>query len=355
MRLHVTRKQTAKMIAVVWLLQAAIVQAVASGVWQEIVRNAPWGIRAAPHGAVVDGRFTLCSGRVHLANFYHDCWRSVDGSNWTQLPDAPWAKRGYPEIVAMPNSTLLLFGGEDGVLGSNFANDVWRSDDGAQSWRLVLKHAPWKGRAGHKGVVVGDEVWVLGGGRSTVARQLFNDVWASADYGVTWEQRTAAAEWSPRAGMETAVLGSRVVLMGGDHDVPVFSSAGPNYHDVWSSGDGGRTWQFVANATWSERTGQKCTQMVLGDQAASPSIICVGGAHQNGTTYLQHDVWRSDDGGHHWERISDSAWGCSPEASSCGKDDMLLLERDGQLWTFGGDEETGSGGQQDNSVWRFTP
>ena len=26
--------------------------------------------------------------------------------------------------------------------------------------------------------------------------------------------------------METAVLGSRVVLMGGDHDVPVFSSAG---------------------------------------------------------------------------------------------------------------------------------
>ena len=39
-------------------------------------------------------------------------------------------------------------------------------------------------------------------------------------------QRTAAAEWSPRAGMETAVLGPSVVLMGGDHDVPIFSSAG---------------------------------------------------------------------------------------------------------------------------------
>ena len=90
---------------------------------------------------------------------------------------------------------------------------------------------------------------MLGGGRNTIARELFNDVWASADYGVTWEQvritlaqcvtdnrayaypgvcwqRTASAEWSPRAGMETAVLESSVVLMGGDHDVPVFSSAG---------------------------------------------------------------------------------------------------------------------------------
>ena len=35
------------------------------------------------------------------------------------------------------------------------------------------------------------------------------------------------------------------------------------------------------------------------------------------------------------------------------QDDCLLLERDGSLWTFGGDEETGSGLGQDNSVWRF--
>ena len=37
------------------------------------------------------------------------------------------------------------------------------------------------------------------------------------------------------------------------------------------------------------------------------------------------------------------------------KDDCLLLERDGKLWTFGGDEETGSGGAQDNSVWYYQP
>ena len=80
----------------------------------------------------------------------------------------------------------------------------------------------------------------------------------------------------------------------------------------------------------------------------------MGGAHQNGTTYLQHDVWSSSNG-QNWTRISEDAWGCSPTAASCGKDDMLLLTRDGVMWTFGGDEETGTGGGQDNSVWQFTP
>ena len=102
-------------------------------------------------------------------------------------------------------------------------------------------------------------------------------------------------------------------------------------------------------APWSARTGHKCTQ-----RNQTGTIWCVGGAHQNGTTYLQHDVWSTADG-LGWARVSDAAWGCRSDASSCGKDDCLLLERGGSLWTFGGDEETGSGGGQDNSVWRYDP
>jgi hypothetical protein len=101
----------------------------------------------------------------------------------------------------------------------------------------------------------------------------------------------------------------------------------------------------VGEAGWSKRTGQKCIR-------SAGLVYCLGGAHQNGTTYLQHDVWTSKDAtvGHH---VSSDAWGCDPKASSCGKDDLLLLERDGELWTFGGDGETGKGpGAQDNSIWR---
>jgi len=240
-------------------------------------------------------------------------------------------------------------GGEGGFGGFEFLNDVWRSNDSGASWTRVLEHAPWQGRAGHKALVVNDEVWVLGGGVRTLLRELLNDVWVSGDGGRTWEQRTAKAEWSARAGMELSVVGDEVLLMGGDHDVPVFSSAGPNYNDVWSTKDGGRTWSLVGTAPWSKRTGHKCTQQPVGGQ-----IFCVGGAHQNGTTYLQHDVWASTDG-RNWSLVASDAWGCSADSASCGKDDCLLLERDGKLWTFGGDEETGSGGGQDNSVWRFEP
>ena len=94
--------------------------------------------------------------------------------------------------------------------------------------------------------MLGGEVWVLGGGVNTLRRRLFNDVWVSNDAGATWQQRTAAAGWGGRAGMEIAVVnGTTVLVMGGDHDDPVFSSAGPNYNDVWASNDGGRSWSTV--------------------------------------------------------------------------------------------------------------
>jgi len=264
---------------------------------------------------------------VHYTEFFNDCWRSNDGKNWNELPTAPWSKRSYPDLVRMNNGTLLLMGGEDGFAGFGFQNDVWRSDDGAVTWRRVVKHAPWRARAGHKAFVKGDEIWLLGGGLRTLARKLFNDVWVSNDFGLTWSERTSNAGWSPRAGMEIAVVGDEVLLMGGDHDVPVFSSKGPNFNDVWSTKDGGRNWKLVGEAGWSKRTGQKCVQ-------SRGLIYCMGGAHQNGTTYLQHDVWSSKDG-RSWEKISGDAWGCDPKAASCGKDDLLLLERDGFLWTFG--------------------
>ena len=141
-----------------------------------------------------------------------------------------------------------------------------------------------------------------------------------------------------QSGTEQVLDDGSVLVMGGDRDRPVFSSKGPNFNDVWRTTDGGRTWALVTTAPWSPRTGHKCVQL-------SGKIYCVGGAHQNGTTYLQHDVWASADG-KDWSRVSVDAWGCDAAAPSCGKDDELLLVRDGALWTFGGDEETGSGGKQ---------
>ena len=57
-------------------------------------------------------------------------------------------------------------------------------------------------------------------------------------------------------------------------------------------------------------------------------FLSTGGAHQNGSTYLKHDVWKSTDG-IAWQRVANNAWNCDPsdDANKCGKDDFMLVVR----------------------------
>lgn len=67
-----------------------------------------------------------------------------------------------------------------------------------------------------------------------------NDVWATADGGRTWEERTPAAAWAPRLYVGLATLGVGTVLVGGQSDKTHLFRP---YTDAWATEDGGRTWQ----------------------------------------------------------------------------------------------------------------
>ncbi len=43
----------------------------------------------------------------------------------------------------------------------------------------------------------------------------YNDVWRSADLGVTWELSTLQASWAGRRSMSAILTGGTIVLMGG--------------------------------------------------------------------------------------------------------------------------------------------
>ena len=65
-------------------------------------------------------------------------------------------------------------------------------------------------------------------------------------------------------------------------------------------------------------------------------------------------MWKSSDG-LRWEKVADNAWGCAPgSASKCGKDDFMLLHKDGALWSIAGDEETTLPFPQDAEVWKIS-
>ncbi len=43
-----------------------------------------------------------------------------------------------------------------------------------------------------------------------------NDVWRSADLGVTWELSTLQASWAAKSSMSAVYTGGTIVLMGGE-------------------------------------------------------------------------------------------------------------------------------------------
>jgi len=106
----------------------------------------------------------------------NDVWRSTDnGATWAQLPDAGWSKRKGHSSVAMPDGSIVLmggFGGDSTTLGN--MHDIWRSTDNGTTWTQVNASAEWEAREGHTSVAMPDGSIILMGGYDGVRK---NDVW----------------------------------------------------------------------------------------------------------------------------------------------------------------------------------
>ena len=185
-----------------------------------------------------DGSIIMMGGSNGTARF-NDVWRSADkGMTWTEMtPIAGWSARYFHTSVATADGSIVVMGGHD---GSNiFRNDVWRSTDNGVTWTEETANAPWTGRAVHSSVALPDGSIVLFGGNNGMSGRL-NDVWRSTDYGATWTAMTSSAEWIPRWSQSATVLPDGSIVMTGG-----WNSAYLN--DAWRSTDYGATWTRVNN------------------------------------------------------------------------------------------------------------
>jgi len=121
----------------------------------------------------------------------NEVWRSADGLNWTQLPDAPWSGRGMQlNSCVDDNGELWMLGGSNERDRRTF-NEVWKTADGL-NWTLVNESAPWSGRYWHTIAWFDHKMWLLGGMASGIE---MNDVWYSED-GITWnELKSTTDNW----------------------------------------------------------------------------------------------------------------------------------------------------------------
>ncbi|MFT5204631.1 MAG: hypothetical protein ACI9C1_004042 [Candidatus Aldehydirespiratoraceae bacterium] len=234
-------------------------------------------------------------------------------------------------------------------------------------WSLVADEAPWGGRAGLRIVEKDGSLFVLGGRtpkQSTVPGDsvIHGDIWRSDDTGVTWTQilATDSGAWPARAYFSAVTIGDEMVVLGGqdfgletnpfcalleqgfepppglgidlDAPCPEFVPTSNFFSDVWASSDGVTWEERTAEAGWAGRAG--LSAVVAGD-----AIYVMGGSQNddsavigaNGPERLYfNDVWRSTDGVE-WELLTDAApW--EPRAGAS------VVERDGEIWLFGGED-----------------
>jgi hypothetical protein len=107
--------------------------------------------------------------------YRNDVWRSTNnGNTWTQVTaSAEWPARYCQNSVVMPDGSIVVMGG--GILTGAFVNDVWRSTNNGTTWTMINASAGWTGRMNQNSVVMPDGSVVITGGWDGITTQ--NDTW----------------------------------------------------------------------------------------------------------------------------------------------------------------------------------
>ena len=116
-----------------------------------------------------------------------------------------------------------------GWLGNGDTNDVWASSDDGRSWRQLTAAAPWAKRDDANAAVTTRGLIVLTSGKTDTPYELHNDIWLSADGGITWGRCLQDAAFTDRRYQMTVLDESDYLYVaGGDQ-------AGRPVNDVWRS------------------------------------------------------------------------------------------------------------------------
>ena len=240
---------------------------------------------------------------------------------------------------AVLNGDLYLIGGR--TAATERSNEVWRSADDGLTWDQVAAgtatdNTLFTPRRGHTAEVIGDAIYLFGGTSDGTDR--FDDVWTSADRGVTWRQAAAATPRYPaRYAHSSAVLGTTLyVIMG--------STSSGATQDIWRSTNLGSTWSQVAGNIVGLDPHFGHASVVVGNR-----VYVIGGFEGLGSV---DSVRRSAAtvGGTGWTQVATGT-------RFSARRDHSAVVLDGAIYVIGGFEETTDPtdpGTRLNDVWKST-
>lgn len=256
--------------------------------WVKVTDQAGWQPRDSSGEVVFKDQLWLLGGWFQSFEAPpRDVWSSPDGKNWKLVQkEAPWKHSDLPMTLTFADKMWLIGGWYNGRLpGHSASSEAWSSSDGV-TWDQVTAKAGFSPRIGAGAVVFQNKMWILGGTENYYfgdEKSLKNDVWSSAD-GKEWIQVTADAGWSPRAYHQAVVLNDKIYVFGGGNYVPKYHAL----NDVWCSADG-KTWEQVTEAApWPPR--------LWFSAVTYRNRIWVLGGWSNNPSQNWGDVWHSADG-----------------------------------------------------------
>jgi hypothetical protein len=261
-------------------------------------------------------------------------WTSQSGSAWTRVPDTDAVLGGAGSQVM---NVVLAVNGRFLALGKNQGQAAaWTSDDGTR-WTPITSEA-----LAESGSVINDASVASDGTVIAVGFELDGSsgldvaaVWSSDDGGTTWNVENAPTS-------STELVHLRAVAIGPEDQVVVGGFDGTkDDHDgaIWTS-DALVTWTRTSSATQGGPFAAEGDQEVGGITPGPHGYVAVGEDKRTG----DYDAveWSSADG---------TAWERSTSADLGGADDQRLIS---VLRTASGLMAVGyadEGGAQDGAVW----
>jgi|UPI0008310C4B hypothetical protein len=199
--------------------------------WRQLTKAAafPTSYNYPVH-AVPDGRF--------VALHPQGTWSSRDGAEWTRESLPPSGSNSAYLGTLQHRGGAVALGRHTGNYLDFQIDPVIAATADYRAWTMrQADNLPAVIFYGHASF--DDHLWILGG---FDGQALSNAVWRSSD-GIAWE-RMPDPPWSPRAQPTAAVMGDRLLLIGGGAIDGMPGSERSN-SEVWATADG-KSWERIA-------------------------------------------------------------------------------------------------------------
>jgi photosystem II stability/assembly factor-like uncharacterized protein len=248
-------------------------------------------------------------GVYYMATPGGGVWKTTDaGVVWRPISDqVPVASIGALAVAPSNGNIIYVGTGDFGIASTawgavNLGNGMWRSDDGGGTW-----HHIGLDETAHIGSILVDpnrpNVVLVAALGNAYAPDPHRGVYLTADGGQTWTKTLYKDDTTGAMGLAYDAARPGVVYASLWHHQAALPPAVPDTDQaggsIYKSTDGGRTWQAIWGhglPTWPMGR--------IGLAADDGRVFAIISRDQGHMDHLEGGLFRSDDGGASWRRIT---------------------------------------------------